>query len=232
MALYQRPTIRIVGDRGILIEYGDSIDPDVNKKVRGMAAAVQDAKVRGIVEVVPTYRSILVVYDPMTTNPQVLEQEFMQLEGRTREITVPPPRLVEIPVCYGGEFGPDIEFVASHAGLPVEEVIRIHSSPTYQIYMMGFTPGFPFLGGLPEVLATPRLETPRVSVPAGSVAIAANQTGIYPIASPGGWRLIGRTPLRLFFPEREEPFLYRPGDLIRFRPISKEEYQELKEGEI
>jgi len=196
-----------------------------------MSLAIEREGIPGILEVIPTYRSILLVYDPMRIRPHEIRRIVSQLDLATSEATLPPPRKVEIPVCYGGEFGPDMEFVASYTGLTVEEVIEIHSAPLYQIYMMGFTPGFPFLGGLPQVLATPRLPTPRVQVPAGSVAIAANQTGIYPIASPGGWRLIGRTPLRLFFPERAEPFLYRPGDFIKFRPITPEEFQEILKRE-
>lgn len=231
MPLYPAPVYRVAGDRGLLLELGDGIDPHVNRAVREMSLAIEREGIPGILEVIPTYRSILVVYDPMRIRPHEIQRIVSQLDLTTSEAMLPPPRKVEIPVCYGGEFGPDMEFVASYTGLKVEEVIEIHSAPLYQIYMMGFTPGFPFLGGLPEVLATPRLPTPRLQVPAGSVAIAANQTGIYPIPSPGGWRLIGRTPLRLFFPERAEPFLYRPGDFIKFRPISPEEFQEILKRE-
>jgi inhibitor of KinA len=231
MPLYPAPVYRIAGDRGLLLELGDGIDPHVNRAVRKMSLAIEREGIPGILEVIPTYRSILLVYDPMRIRPHEIRRIVSQLDLATSEATLPPPRKVEIPVCYGGEFGPDMEFVTSYTGLTVEEVIEIHSAPLYQIYMMGFTPGFPFLGGLPQVLATPRLPTPRVQVPAGSVAIAANQTGIYPIASPGGWRLIGRTPLRLFFPERAEPFLYRPGDFIKFRPITPEEFQEILKRE-
>jgi inhibitor of KinA len=149
------------------------------------------------------------------------------MEGRLDQLEIPLPRTVEIPVSYGGDFGPDIEFVAQAHNLTVEDVIRIHSRALYQIYMIGFTPGFPFLGGLPEDLKTPRLETPRPLVPAGSVGIANNQTGVYPIDSPGGWRLIGRTPLSLFNPSRENPFLYRAGDMIRFVRISQEAYNRI-----
>lgn len=227
MGLYTKPLVRLVGDRGLLLEYGDSIEPQVNLRVRRMAALLEARPIRGLVEAVPTYRSLLLMYDPMLTEPQWLIKSLEALEEEASRAQVPEPRRLEIPVCYGGEFGPDMEFVANYHGLSIEEVIRIHSDPWYQIYMMGFTPGFPFLGVLPEVLATPRLETPRLHVPAGSVGIAANQTGIYPISSPGGWRLIGRTPLRLFRPEQEQPFLYKTGDLIRFRPISEEEFHAL-----
>ncbi len=226
-ALYDRPRLRLAGDRGLLVEYGEGIDPEVNLKVRAVAAVLGQERPAGVAEVVPTYRSLLLVYDPLVTNPARLAERLRGLEGRLGEIPVPAPRTVAIPVCYGGELGPDLPFVAESHGLTEEEAVRLHSGTAYPIYMIGFTPGFPFLGGLPPALHTPRLETPRTAVPAGSVGIANDQTGIYPVTSPGGWRLIGRTPLRLFDPGREEPFLYRAGDLICFEPVSREEYDRL-----
>ncbi|MDW7712188.1 MAG: 5-oxoprolinase subunit PxpB [Deferrisomatales bacterium] len=226
-ARYGRVRFRLAGDRGLLAEYGEGIDPEVNRKVRSVAALLGRDPLPGVSEIVPTYRSLLLVYDPLVTRPERLESELKRLEARLSEIRIPEPRTVTIPVCYGGELGPDLGFVAASHGLTEEEAVRLHTEPTYPIYMIGFTPGFPFLGGLPEALHTPRLETPRTAVPAGSVGIANNQTGIYPVVSPGGWRLIGRTPLRLFDPEKEEPFLYRAGDLIRFRSIPPEEYRRL-----
>ena len=205
--LFQKARIRTAGDRGILVEYGDVIDPDVNNKVRSMAIVMEDNPPAGVTEIIPTYRSLLIIYDPSITHPAKLKKTLGTLEARLDEITIPPPRTVEIPVCYGGEFGPDIDTVADTNNLTVEEVIELHCEPEYLIYMVGFTPGFPFLGGLSEKLHTPRLETPRTLVPEGSVGIANNQTGIYPIASPGGWQLIGRTPLKLFAPWRQNPFL-------------------------
>ena len=227
--LYDRPLFRLVGDRGLLVEYGSAVDPEVNRKVRAAALALEKAPPDGMVEVIPTYRSLMIVYDPKATDVEQLEEVLGSLEKRMGELEIPPPKHIEIPVCYGGNFGPDIDFVAETNGLSVDQVIAIHSGRAYQIYMMGFTPGFPFLGGLPEVLHTPRLETPRLVVPAGSVGIANNQTGVYAIDSPGGWRLIGRTPLKLFNPERENPFLYRAGDLITFKSISRDEYHRLAE---
>jgi len=229
--LFDKAVFRLVGDRGVLVEYGDAISPEINIKVRAMAVAIAKEKPVGIVEVIPTYRSLLIVYDPLATDLQGLEGVLEAVESRLDQLEIPPPRTVKIPVSYGGELGPDIEFVAQAHNLSVEDVIRIHSGSVYQIYMIGFTPGFPFLGGLPEELHTPRLETPRPLVPAGSVGIANNQTGVYPIDSPGGWRLIGRTPLSLFSPWKEEPFLYSAGDVIKFVPISEEEYHRiLSEG--
>jgi KipI family sensor histidine kinase inhibitor len=225
--VFEKARFRIAGDRGILVEYGEIIDPAVNQKVRSMAIVVENDLPDGVIEIIPTYRSILVFYDPAVTTPAVLQETLIDMEKRLPGIDIPPPKVIEIPVCYGGAYGPDIETVAESHGLTIEAAIRIHSEPEYLIYMVGFTPGFPFLGGLPEILHTPRLETPRTVVPQGSVGIANNQTGIYPIASPGGWQLIGRTPLRLFAPERENPILYQAGDRIRFRRISSEEYDRL-----
>ena len=229
--LFEKPVFRLAGDRGLLVEYGGSIDPAINQKVRVMSLALEQEMPVGVTEVIPTYRSLLIVYDPDKTRPVQLKKVLESTEQRLDDIHIPPPKVVEIPVCYGGEFGPDIEHVAEIHDLTVEGVIRIHSEPEYRIYMVGFTPGFPFLGGLSEKLHTPRLETPRTKVPRGSVGIANSQTGIYPIASPGGWQLIGRTPLKLFAPERENPILYQAGDFLRFKPISMDEYRKLEKEE-
>lgn len=226
--LFDKAVFRLVGDRGILVEYGDAISPEINTKVRVMAMAIAEMKPDGIIEVIPTYRSLLIVYDPLITNLKELEDVMQVMESRMDRMEIPPPRTVEIPVLYGGDFGPDIDFVAQTHNMTVEDVIRIHSGTLYQIYMIGFTPGFPFLGGLPEELHTPRLESPRALVPAGSVGIANNQTGMYPVDSPGGWRLIGRTPLKLFDPSKENPFLYRAGDMIKYVPISEKEYHRIQ----
>ena len=229
--LFKKPLFRIAGDRGLLVEYGDVIDPDVNNKVRSMAIIMEKESSKSVIETIPTYRSLLIIYDPAITNPAKLKKEILALEERLSQIKIPPPNTVEIPVCYGGEFGPDIQFVADHNSITADDVVRIHSEADYQIYMIGFTPGFPFLGGLPKELHTPRLETPRSFVPERSVGIANNQTGIYPLASPGGWQLIGKTPLRLFAPEHSNPFIYKVGDRIKFKPISAEDYNRLA-GEV
>jgi KipI family sensor histidine kinase inhibitor len=231
VGLFEKARFRTAGDRGLLVEYGDIIDPDVNNKVRSMAMVMEQNAPEGVIEVIPTYRSLLIVYEPSRTNPVKLQKTLKTLEARLDEIKIPPPDTVEIPVCYGGEFGPDIEYVAESHNLTVEEVIELHCRPEYLIYMVGFTPGFPFLGGLSEKLHTPRLETPRTFVPEGSVGVANNQTGIYPVASPGGWRLLGRTPVKLFAPGRRNPFLYQAGDRIKFNPITAEEYARISEQE-
>lgn len=230
--LFETAHFRIAGDCGLLVEYGDGIDPVVNLKVRSMAVVIEKNMPDGLIEITPSYRSLLLVYDPSATTPAVLQNTLTTMEQRLAEITIPAPQLVEIPVCYGGEFGPDIEYVAESHHLSVEKVVQIHSEQKYLIYMIGFTPGFPFLGGLPESLHTPRLETPRTLVPEGSVGIANAQTGIYPVASPGGWQLIGRTPVKLFAPEREKPILYKAGDRIRFKAITHDDYNRISEKEM
>ncbi len=225
--------IRLNGDRGLLCEYADTIDPEVNQTVRAMAHLLMQHKPAGVQNAVPSYRSLCLTYDPKATNPAALKEALARLEGRLSETPLSEPAVVEIPVCYGGIYGPDLAFVAEHAGVSEEDAVWLHSRVEYPIYMIGFAPGFCYLGGLDERLATPRLETPRTQVAAGSVGIANAQTGMYPSASPGGWQLIGRTPLRLFAPEREDPFLYQPGDRIRFVPVSEDEYRQIaaREGD-
>lgn len=225
------PVIRIAGDTGLIVEFGRDIDPDTNARVRTLARAVNRQKPEGIVEIIPTYRSLLVIYDPAYTRPDALIPFLRRMESDAGAGKSSSRKVVDIPVCYGGEYGPDMETVKAASGLSTDEVIRCHSRPEYLIYMVGFTPGFPFLGGLDEKLFTPRLKTPRTLVPEGSVGIANNQTGIYPVASPGGWQIIGKTPLKLFSPDRENPFLYRAGDKIKFIPISNDEFETLKQKE-
>lgn len=227
--LYDKPIRRLVGDTGVIVEFGDAIAPEINRKVRTMTVALDRERPAGVREVIPTYRSLMIVYDPLEVDLDRLMTSLTDLEGRVDQIDMPPPRVVEIPVCYGGEYGPDIEFVATTHGLTVDDVIRIHSEAQYQIYMMGFTPGFAYLGGLPEALHTPRLETPRPLVLAGSIGIANEQTGMYPVDSPAGWRIIGRTPLKLFDPARKNPFRYEAGDMIRFVAISAEDFRRMAE---
>ena len=226
-SLYEKPIFRIAGDRGLLVEYGRAIDVRVNEKVRSMAMALEKDPPAGVIESIPAFCSILLLYDPLKTTPNSLKKSLTALEKTLTTLKIPPPKTIEIPVCYGGEYGPDIAFVADNSGLTIEDVVRLHAEPEYVIHMVGFAPGFPFLGGLPETLYTPRLETPRTHVPEGSVGIANNQTGVYPVSSPGGWRLIGRTPQHLFDPQRTDPIPYRSGDRIRFRSISQAEYERL-----
>ena len=229
--LYEQARIRLSGDRALLAEYGDGIDPVVNEKVRAVTALLKKNLPAGVEAVVPAYRSLSLLYDPLVTNPARLAEILQALETDFRVAPVAEPKVVPIPVCYGGEFGPDIGVVAEHTGLREEEITAIHASVDYPIYMIGFTPGFCYLGGLDPRLQTPRRKTPRTNLPAGSVGVAESQTGMYPVESPGGWQIIGRTPLRLFAPARENPFLYEAGDRIRFVPIAQAEFRRLREKE-
>ncbi|MFQ6100598.1 MAG: 5-oxoprolinase subunit PxpB [Anaerolineae bacterium] len=227
---YDSPRLLPAGDSALVVEFGDEISEEVNHKVHALAYALKQNPLPGLGEAIPTYRSLLINYDSLRLSCDEVKALVTDLLRKCEEISLPEPRVVEIPVVYGGEFGPDVEFVAEHNGLSVEEVVRLHSGAIYTVYMLGFTPGFPYLGVLPEAIATPRLPTPRKLVPAGSVGLAGSQTGIYPIATPGGWRLIGRTPVTLFDPTRTPPTLLRPGDKVRFVPIPAEEFQTLMEG--
>jgi inhibitor of KinA len=218
-----KPRFLLAGDAALVIEFGNAIDPAINRRVHALAHALQENPLPGLGEAVPTYRSLLVHYDPLQLSHAKIEAYVSGALHRCKDTPPPAPRLIELPTVYGGEHGPDIGFVAEHNGLSVEDVIRLHAGATYTVYMLGFTPGFPYLGGLPDVLAAPRLETPRKRVPAGSVGIAGAQTGVYPLATPGGWRLIGWTPVTLFDPARTPPALLQPGDQVRFVPISLEE---------
>lgn len=229
--VFGKPVFRTAGDRSFLVEFGSDINPDVNIKVRAMARGLKKDLPLGVMEIVPTYRSLLLVYDPLITRPEKLAADIERVGNTLSQIEAEHIKVVRIPVCYGNEFGPDIENVGKFSGLSTAEIIQLHCEPEYLIYMVGFTPGFPFLGGLNEKLFTPRLKTPRMSVPAGSVGIANNQTGMYPITSPGGWQVIGRTPLKLFAPQRKNPFLYKAGDKINFFSISSREYKRLKSEE-
>ena len=225
--MYNQPRFLLAGDSGLLVEFGAAIDPEINRKVREISFSLEKMPIDGVTEIIPTYRSILISYDPFRTNPERVREETLDRENKLEQLEIPPPETTEIPVAYGGDLGPDLEFVAQHNKLTPEEVIEIHSSGTYLIYMIGFTPGFPFLGGLSEKLFTPRLENPRQLVPAGSVAIANNQTGIYSIDSPGGWRLIGRTPVKVYDPNRSPPILLKAGNFLQFKRISREEFEEI-----
>jgi KipI family sensor histidine kinase inhibitor len=193
-----------------------------------MATLLKRALPEGVEAVIPAYRNLSLLYDPLLTSPEELLSILQSLEARLHEVDIPAPRIVEIPVLYGGEFGPDIHVVAEHNGLSVEQVIAIHAGADYPIYMIGFTPGFCYLGGLDKRIHTPRRKTPRTLLPGGSVGIAEAQTGMYPVDSPGGWQIIGRTPRRLFAPERESPFLYEAGDRIRFVPIAADAYERIR----
>ncbi len=227
--IYEIPRFLAAGDRALLIEFGDAIDPELNRRGRRLQFAIQEAKLPELVETVPTYRSLLVYYEPRQASPAELRAKLEVLAGDTEDERLPEPMVTEVPTVYGGEYGPDLEFVAEHNGLLRDEVIGLHAGKVYLIYMLGFIPGFAYLGGISPRIAAPRLATPRARIPAGSVGIAGNQTGIYPTESPGGWRLIGRTPIELFHPQKEPPALLRMGNYVRFVPIPAEEFRRMKE---
>lgn len=221
--VYDPPIFRAMGDRALLVELGDGISPAVNRKVRTLFLLLERHQIEGLVEMVPGYRSLLIVFDPLKLTPSVLKETVEAVEKDTDPPPLPEPKTIKVPVVYGGARGPDLEWVAAFHGLSPEEVITLHTEPTYLVYMIGFMPGFPYLGEVPQALATPRRENPRTSVPRGSVAIAQRQTGIYPFTSPGGWRLLGWTPLELFDAQKQPPSLLEIGDSVKFLPIQEKE---------
>ena len=217
----------LTGDTSLSVEFGNEISEAINTQIRAFNIALQNSKMPGIVETVPTYRSLMIHYDPGVIQYAPLVKKLKNLLGQLDNIVIPPSEVLEVPVLYGGEMGPDLAFVAEHNGKTQEEVIKIHTSTEYLIYMLGFTPGFTYLGGMSEEIATPRLKTPRVKIPGGSVGIAGSQTGVYPIDSPGGWQLIGRTPVKMYDPDRETPILPQAGQYIKFRAIDQKEYDQI-----
>lgn len=221
--LYDEPKYRIMGDRSLLVELGDEISPLINQRVRGLFITLEQLRIEGIVEMVPSYRSLLIIYDPFRIKYPQLQDKINDIQRLIDQTQIPEPRTLKIPVVYGGKYGPDLEWVAEFHKISQEEVIRLHTESSYQVYMIGFTPGFPYMGELPEKLNTPRRKTPRTSVPLGSVAIAQKQTGIYPAQSPGGWQIIGQTPLRLFDPIKRPPTPLEMGDQVTFFSIKEEE---------
>jgi inhibitor of KinA len=228
-----------LGDQALMVELGDSINESTHRRVQAAWRALAAEKLPGVSEAVPAYTSVTIYYDPgQVMRAGAPAAEIVSwLTARVRErLKDPPkaakakPRTVEVPVCYGGDFGPDLARVAAQAKLSPEDVIKRHSKATYLVYLIGFAPGFPYLGGLPKELATPRHAKPRMEVPAGSVGIAGEQAGIYPQVTPGGWNLIGATPLRLFRPEANPPVLLQAGDEVKFKPVSVEEFRALQNG--
>ena len=214
------------GDNGLLIEFGDVISLEVNRRVIALSEAIIGAKIQGVKELVPTYRSLLVRYNASKISYEQLVFRIKDIEKTMEERSMEKVgRKIIIPVVYGGEYGPDLTDVARFHGLTEEQVVKIHSGREYRVYMVGFVAGFPYLGEVADEIATPRLETPRLKVPAGSVGIAEKQTGIYPCEAPGGWRIIGRTLLRLFNPLQQPPVRLQLGDIVKFKPISEKEFR-------
>jgi KipI family sensor histidine kinase inhibitor len=223
--IYESPRFLPCGDMGLSVEFADGIDRSVNDQVQRLFRYFRQQSHPGIQDVNPTYRSLFIQYQPglcSFENLVLLVEEGLKTHDSDAARQTAP---VEIPVCYGGVHGPDLEAVADFHGLSKDDVVCLHSTPEYYVYMIGFTPGFPYLGGLDERLFTPRKTQPRQKVAAGTVGIADRQTGIYSIDSPGGWQLIGRTPLKLFDIDQPEPFLLNPGDSLRFVPIPEESFE-------
>ena len=223
----------------MIVRFADEPKPNAKalQKVRALQSYLEERPLAGMIETVPAFHSLTLYYDPLTvrmhmndqaTSSEYVKERLREIVSSLHERSLPPPRRVDIPVCYGGSFGPDIAAVAEHNGLHADDVIHIHSSGEYTVFMLGFAPGFPYLGGMDQRLAMPRKATPRLRIPAGSVAIAGEQTGIYPLESPGGWNLIGRTPLTLFNQRSDPPTLLKAGAIVRFHPITESEFSQME----
>lgn len=219
----------LAGDCSFVIQFGNEISPEINKKIRKMIEDLKEQNIDGLIEMVPTYCSMLVSYDPCKISYKELKAKVEELLKLASESTESDEiTLIEIPTLYNDEYGPDLEYVAKHNNLTKEEVIKIHTGTDYLVYMLGFMPGFTYLGGMSEKIATPRLESPRLQIFPGSVGIAGKQTGMYPSLSPGGWRIIGRTPLKLYNPESNTPVYISSGDYIRYISIDEAEYKKIE----
>ena len=224
-----KPTISPVGDRAISIDFGQVIDPTINRHIRQTIERIKELQLEGIIELVPTYCALLVEYDAMLYSYSeicnIIEPTLEEgMTNTTNELVT----VVEVPTVYGGDFGPDLSFVASHNHLSEDEVISIHSGTDYLVYMLGFIPGFTYLGGMDPRIATPRLSSPRTLIPAGSVGIAGEQTGTYPSDSPGGWQIIGRTPVTMYDMSKAQAALLNAGDYVRYVPIDESEFHRIK----
>lgn len=225
-----KASIQMAGEQGMVVDFGNEISAGINECARRLSQVLIARAVAGITEVVPTYRSVMIYFDPiLLPRPDLLaivKEALLELKDDEGVPTV--RRVIRVPVCYGGVFGPDMEYVARRTRLSVEDVIATHTTEPYLIYMLGFTPGFPYLGGLPDSLVVPRTEKSRMKIPEGSVGIAGRQTGFYTVESTGGWRIIGRTPLKAFLPDHPDPFLFAAGDYLQFKAVSVDEFFEIR----
>lgn len=223
--------LSMVGDSAVVVHVAPPAaadDPATIDSVRRVAARLTAAVLPGVIDIAAASATVTLWFDPATTDPDALGRSVTDLVALPVATALPPPRTITIPVCYGGDFGPDLDALASRVALTADEVVRRHSAADYRVALIGFLPGFPYLVGLPAELAAPRFETPRLVVPAGSVGIAGTRSGIYPLASPGGWQLIGRTPLDLFAADRDPPTLLAAGDTVRFAPIDGASFARLR----
>ncbi len=221
-------TLFPAGDSAMLIKAGNDISPETNYLVRQLLFALLKSSTPGIIEIVPAYNELMVYYDPTVINYKEVSGTIHDAEKQLSDVEIPAGRLLKIPVCYEDEYGPDLPFVASAVNLSIDEIVKSHTSQNYLVYMLGFAPGFPYLGGMDKRIACERKETPRIRIPAGSVGIAGEQTGIYSLDSPGGWQIIGWTPIPLFSPLAKNPFLLQQGDRIKFVAVSKDEILSVK----
>jgi inhibitor of KinA len=219
---------QFASDQSLLVYFGREITLQANERVRRLLRLLELEPIAGIRNLHPAYCSLLVKFDALKLQHDELKAILGKYLNRLEEATLPEPRQVEIPVCYGGEYGPDLDDVAAMHGMTPAQAMELHASTSYFVYFLGFVPGFAYLGELPEALVTPRLATPRRKVPAGSVGIAGSQTGVYPFATPGGWRLLGRTPIAMFRSDRNGLSLLSIGDRVRFIPISRERFAALE----
>lgn len=222
------PQIKITGDTSVAIVFGDEISSEINTRIRAFDEALNEDQIDGVYETVPTYCTLTIHYAPEIIRYSELRDRLEKMLRVSHKAQKLNTIVMEIPVLYGGDYGPDLGYVAEYNHMTPEEVIKRHTSAEYLIYMLGFTPGFSYMGGMDEQIATPRLKTPRVLIPAGSVGIAGKQTGIYPIDSPGGWQLIGRTPVKLYDAQRDTPILLDAGLHVKFVPIDENEYKRIQ----
>lgn len=216
------------GDCGLVVEFGRTIDKEINNKVHGLMNWIEKKEIPGIRDLLPTYRSLMIMYNPVEIGFEKLVGVLMEYNIDTSVNENLSKRILQVPCCYGARFGVDLGDMEKLTGIDRDEIIRIHSGVDYKIFMLGFLPGFVYLGGLDKRIEAPRLKTPRLKILPGSVGIGGNQTGVYPIASPGGWRLLGGTPLDFYNPEREEPIFCKAGEYIRFVPINIDEYYDIR----
>ena len=224
----KKAKILTVGDSSILIEFGKEISPAINARIATMVKLLKVQQIEGIIDMIPSFCALLINYDSRVISYAQLKvrlEAVLKLDAESESVAT---SVFDIPVCYGGKYGPDMANLVEHSGLSEKEIIKIHSGSDYLIYMLGFLPGFPYLGGLDERIHIPRLASPRIKIPAGSVGIGGAQTGIYPLDSPGGWQLLGQTPVKTYDPERETPILFEAGDYIRFVPVSEKEFLEIE----
>jgi KipI family sensor histidine kinase inhibitor len=228
--MYAEAKFLPAGDMAVSVEFGDEISREVNARVRALEYLIQQKAVPGIVETVPSFRALLVYYDPFVLGLGELVERLRSLASQAHAGRLPPSRLVELPCCYGGELGPDLPSVARRLGLSEGEVVALHAEAEYLVYFIGFTPGLPYMTGMPDRLTIPRLDKPRAKTPAGSVGIGGGQCSVYSVESPGGFWVLGRTPLRLYDPDSADPILLCPGDRVRFRVIDEAEFDAIAQA--